>query len=127
MLRRAARPTVINSTALGMKCAILITILIAVTACSKAPSSQRDSITSPAPSPTGAVGSDWEVDWSYDCSAGATPGRFIVTVFEPDGDFVVKLVDVAGIKDEGVARDRQQDSFYVGITSDCSWHVTVRG
>ncbi len=78
-------------------------------------------------SPHFTVGGDWVLDWSYDCSPPGTQGTFAVTLYEADGDVVKVLVTEKGIGGEDLVREREQDSFYVGVTSTCSWHVVVRG
>jgi hypothetical protein len=77
-------------------------------------------------SPHFTVGGDWVLDWSYDCSPPGTQGTFIVTLFEADGDVVKVLVDQTGGGGEDLVRERQQDSFYLGVTSTCAWHLVVR-
>ena len=84
---------------------------------------------------------DWDLDWSYDCTAGlirngAVPSgyhcSFIVHVKQPDGHFSLEnqAVSQLGVKDQGVENYHTGGTFYLEVQvccSDNSWTVRVTG
>lgn len=73
--------------------------------------------------------SDWDLAWSYDCNGTFTQqGNFIVLVYRADGVLTGDQVNQLG--SNGSSTEHFHDgsgAFYLQITSECSWTVTVTG
>jgi len=70
-----------------------------------------------------SVNSEWELDWSYDCSNFSDgTGNFAVMV---DGDVSAVAVNQLGGGDSGTEYMHQGGNIYLEINSECSWTVKV--
>jgi hypothetical protein len=84
---------------------------------------------------------DWDLAWSYDCTAGLTRNgaipsgyhcSFIVHIKQPDGHFSLENQGVSqlGVKDQSVEHYHTGGTFYLEVQvccSDNSWSVRVTG
>jgi hypothetical protein len=84
---------------------------------------------------------DWDLEWSYDCTAGLIQNgvvpsgyhcSFIVHVKQPDGHFSAENQGVSqlGVKDQGVENYHTGGTFYLEVQvccSDNSWTIKVTG
>jgi len=87
------------------------------------------------------VVADWDLHWSYDCTAGLTQNgvipsgyhcSFIVHVKQPDGHFSLQNQGVSqlGVKDQSVEHYHTAGTFYLEVQVCCSdntWSATVTG
>jgi len=73
---------------------------------------------------------NWDLTWSYDCSAFAGgSGNFIVTVYNGNGsvNYDNSAVNQLGASGSDVQHYYKGGTFYLSIDSECSWHVTAKG
>jgi hypothetical protein len=87
------------------------------------------------------VAADWDLRWSYDCTAGLTRGgvvpsgyhcSFIVHVKQPDGHVSLENqgLNQLGVKDQSVEHFHTGGTFYLEVQVCCadnSWTVQVIG
>jgi hypothetical protein len=70
----------------------------------------------------------WSIAWSFDCGADSG-GSFFLDVFNASDhtpDFKNRGVDVEGEKhDSATSRFANPGTFYLEITSTCSWSIRV--
>jgi hypothetical protein len=133
---------------------LLLTITVGLLACGESPTGSAAQTPTVAATPqvlldiqgSGSkttekftVASDWDLHWSYDCTAGLTRGgvipsgyhcSFIVHVKQPDGHFSSENqgVNQLGVKDQSVEHYHTAGTFYLEVEvccSDNSWTVTV--
>jgi hypothetical protein len=73
--------------------------------------------------------SDWDLDWSYDCTNFNNSGNFQVMIYNGDGSLSTDntLVNQLGSKDSSVEHYHAGGTFYLVVNSECSWHVTAKG
>jgi hypothetical protein len=73
--------------------------------------------------------SDWDLNWSYDCTSFDNSGNFQVMIYNSDGSLSTDntLVNQLGSKDSGVEHYHTGGTFYLVVNSECSWHVTAKG
>lgn len=73
--------------------------------------------------------SDWDLNWSYDCSNFGMQGNFIVTVYESDGSpsFSNTGVNQLGKTDSGVEHYHKGGTYYLVLNSECKWKVSAQG
>lgn len=62
---------------------------------------------------------DWDLAWSYDCSAYGGTGNFQVYVNGP----LVSPVNQLGASGSGVEHYHEGGSTYLEVNSECSWHI----
>jgi len=72
---------------------------------------------------------DWDLNWTYDCSAAGGNGNFIVTVYNKDGSvsFDNTPVNQMGASGNDVQHYHTGGKFYLDINSECSWTVNAKG
>jgi hypothetical protein len=69
---------------------------------------------------------DWDLAWSYDCSAFGMAGNFIVYVYEGDVlSFTNLPVNQLGTGGSGVEHYHSGGTYYLQIVSECSWKISV--
>jgi hypothetical protein len=73
--------------------------------------------------------SDWDLNWSYDCTSFDNSGNFQVMIYNGGGSLSTDntLVNQLGSKDSGVEHYHTGGTFYLVVNSECSWHVTAKG
>lgn len=73
--------------------------------------------------------SDWDLNWSYDCSNFGTQGNFMVQITNGDGSYSYdnQAVNQLGAKGTDVEHYHKGGTFYLQISSECSWQVTAKG
>jgi hypothetical protein len=80
-----------------------------------------------------SAASDWDLQWTYDCRAfiGGYPGghgNFIVDVLNGDGSRSQNQgTNQLGVKDQGVEHFHVGGTFYLEVTSECTWTMKVIG
>jgi len=69
---------------------------------------------------------NWCIQYTYDCSNFGSKGNFIVTV-KSGGDGVTDLAAVNELGMYGSAANyyHRGGTYYLEISSECDWHVTV--
>jgi hypothetical protein len=72
---------------------------------------------------------DWDLSWSYDCSAFGTQGNFQVYVYDDSGSPSIDNTGInqLGAKGSDVQHYHKGGTYYLTINSDCSWTVNVKG
>lgn len=74
------------------------------------------------------AGGDWDLNWSYDCSNFGSSGNFSVTIYGKDSsDYRGLGANELGAKGADVSHQHDSGTFYLDISSECAWHVTVKG
>jgi hypothetical protein len=78
------------------------------------------------------VSADWDLVWSYDCSAAKRPGpgNFIVSVFDSKGRVSTDTPPIMQFqtKGSGVQHYHKAGAYFLGVRSSCTWHIqTQRG
>jgi len=76
------------------------------------------------------AGGDWDLNWSYDCTANGGSGNFIVQIMNGDGSLSTdnQMVNQLGSKDSGVEHYHTGGTFYLQIQSEnCTWSVQAKG
>ena|SRR5579864_5377211 len=77
--------------------------------------------------PSFTTSGGWEIDWSYDCSNLGHSATFQVTVYESASNSQVDIAAIAlGTQGPGVAFEDQGGTYYLQVSSECSWHVIVK-
>jgi hypothetical protein len=73
--------------------------------------------------------SDWDLEWSYDCSNFGQQGNFIVTVYDSDGtmSFDNTAVNQLGKSGSDVQHYHKGGTYYLSVNSECSWHIVAKG
>jgi hypothetical protein len=73
------------------------------------------------------VKKDWDLSWSYDCSNFGYKGLFVAEVFKGNGELSYENMQVnqLGKNDTGVEHFHTGGTFYLVITSMCSWQVSA--
>ncbi|HWC63397.1 MAG TPA: hypothetical protein VG501_07230 [Rhizomicrobium sp.] len=71
-------------------------------------------------------GTDWTLEWSFDCASLGDSGNFNVKVVRAGGD-VLASVEKIGDRDSGTEHYRQAGSFYLQVVSECRWQVRAAG
>jgi hypothetical protein len=70
---------------------------------------------------------DWNLLWTYDCSKTGHQGNFEIAVFYRDGVIAnLPSVNQFGTKDSGEEHYTGNESYYLAVSSLCSWTVTVK-
>ena len=71
---------------------------------------------------------DWDLTWSYDCSAFGSNGNFAVALYgQNSNDVRGILVNELGAKGNDVTHQHDAGTFFLQMNSECAWHVTVTG
>jgi len=75
------------------------------------------------------AGSDWDLNWSYDCSNFGYQGNFQVTVFNGDGteSFNNAPVNQLGKSGSDVEHYHAGGTYYLEVNSECNWHIQAKG
>jgi hypothetical protein len=75
------------------------------------------------------AGGDWDLNWSYDCTAFGSQGNFQVMIYNGDGSMSLDnaAVNQLGTKDSGVEHYHTGGTFYLTVNSECSWTVQAKG
>jgi hypothetical protein len=73
--------------------------------------------------------SDWDLEWSYDCSNFGSQGNFMVYVYNGDGSISYSNAGVnqLGKSDSGVENYHSGGTFYLTVNSVCKWKIMVKG
>lgn len=73
--------------------------------------------------------SDWDLNWSYDCSNFGSQGNFQVFVYNGDGSmsFSNSGVNQLGKSGADVEHYHSGGTFYLTVNSECSWKIQVKG
>jgi hypothetical protein len=72
--------------------------------------------------------SEWQIDYSFDCTNFGSQGNFSVIVY--DGKSETKDVPINALAAKGqdtVYEHNLSGPYYLDINSECDWHVTVKG
>ena len=73
-------------------------------------------------------GDDWDMSWSYNCSGFGGRGNFIVEVASGDGGFSSnQSVNQLGASGSDVEHYHSGGTFYLKVSSECSWSIKVVG
>jgi hypothetical protein len=70
---------------------------------------------------------NWDLSWSYNCSAFGAQGNFVVWTKDTSGHMVVDPVNSLGDSGQDVEHYHQGGTIYLEIESECSWLVKVTG
>ena len=72
--------------------------------------------------------SDWDLDWSYNCSNFGPQGNFQVMIYNGDGSLSLKnaLINQLGKSDSGVEYYHNSGTYYLVVNSECSWEIQVK-
>jgi len=66
----------------------------------------------------------WDVQWTYNCSANGGAGNFAVEVFNESGrDLNDAAVSQTGTGGSGTQYYQDQGTFSLQITSNCIWSI----
>lgn len=70
---------------------------------------------------------DWDLRYSYDCSAFGGQGNFQVYIYNGDGSlsFANGAVNQLGASGSDVDHYHTGGTFYLVVNSECHWHVQV--
>ena len=73
--------------------------------------------------------SDWDLNWSYDCSNFGEQGNFIVSIYNGDStmSFENTGVNQLGKSDASVEHYHTGGTFYLTVNSECKWKIQVKG
>lgn len=71
------------------------------------------------------VPSEWQLRWSFNCRSSGGSGNFIVHVTKRSGDVQQYAVNELTTVDSGTEYMHQGGTFYLDITSECNWNVSV--
>ena len=73
--------------------------------------------------------SDWDLNWSYDCSNFGDQGNFQVFVYNGDGSmsFSNSGVNQLGKSGADVEHYHTGGTFYLTVNSECGWKIEVKG
>jgi hypothetical protein len=76
-----------------------------------------------------STSSDWDLNWTYDCSNFGQKGNFQVMIYNGDGSMSIEngAVNQLGSKDSGVEHYHKGGTYYLEVNSECSWTVQVKG
>ena len=77
---------------------------------------------------------DWDLWYSYDCTARQTSSGFTITLYNADDDSLIEedspTIDAKAEegekKEDVIVHYDQPGRFYIGISSGCEWRVQVR-
>lgn len=71
---------------------------------------------------------DWDLSWSYDCSSTGSTGKFVVVVYDEVGRSVrsASSVSESGSKGAGVRHYPKGTEYFLGINSECPWHIVAK-
>jgi hypothetical protein len=75
------------------------------------------------------VSGDWDLEWSYDCSSrGIDSGAYYATIYNDDGTRSYENPEVSQslVKSSDTQHYYKDGTFYLNISSTCSWHVNVK-
>ncbi|MFD1052139.1 hypothetical protein ACFQ1S_44480, partial [Kibdelosporangium lantanae] len=71
------------------------------------------------------VSGDWHVQWSYDCTKTDTPvDSLVVQVLGGNTEIPVTHLGPTGADTQAY---HDAGTFYLSVSSNCSWHVVVTG
>jgi hypothetical protein len=72
---------------------------------------------------------DWDLHYSYDCSAFGQQGNFQVYIYNGDGSlsFANSGVNQLGASGSDVDHYHTGGTLYLVVNSECRWHVQVSG
>lgn len=74
------------------------------------------------------AGSDWDLQYAYNCSNFGSRGNFIVSVNGGDGGLSSNAgVNQLGASGNDVDHYHTGGTFYLEVNSECSWHIKVIG
>lgn len=73
--------------------------------------------------------SDWDLNWTYDCTSFGFQGNFVVEVMNGDGtpSLENQAVNQVGKKGADVQHYHKGGTFYLAIDSECDWTVHATG
>ena len=82
-----------------------------------------------ASTPNFTTPTDWNVVWSYDCSAFGYQGNFIVSVEQAGTGTMAAMGDIdinqLGMSGSGVQSYHYGGKLYLSVNSECSWSIKV--
>jgi hypothetical protein len=74
------------------------------------------------------TGSEWEIDWTYDCANFGLQGNFQIYVYDGSSTLKDLPVNALGLKGSDVAYEHNLSGpYYLEMNSECDWHVIVKG
>jgi hypothetical protein len=73
--------------------------------------------------------SDWDLNWSYDCSNFNNQGNFQVMIYNGDGSmsFSNAMVNELGASGSDVEHYHSSGTYYLVVNSECKWKLNVQG
>lgn len=80
---------------------------------------------------TFGVHDEWQLAWTYDCSASGSTGNFIVSIAQPPGKEGINVlandqgVNQLGANGSGVEHYHYGGTIYLKVISECKWTVKV--
>lgn len=74
------------------------------------------------------VAGDWDLTWSYDCTAFGQQGNFQVFVYQGNGSpALLTPVNQLGKTGNGVENYHSGGQYYLTVNSECSWKIQAKG
>ena len=75
-----------------------------------------------------APSNNWQLGYTYDCSAFGTKGNFQVMIYNQDGSLSDNnLVNELGNSGNDTEYYHKAGSYYLEVNSECSWTIQVKG
>lgn len=77
---------------------------------------------------TFTVNSNWQMQWSYDCSNFGDQGNFQVFIYTSSGSmsFDNAMVNEAGMSGSDTEYYHTGGTYYLEVNSECSWNIKVQ-
>jgi hypothetical protein len=69
----------------------------------------------------------WTIRYSYDCSNFGSSGSFQILLYDESVGLSEVAVNELGEKGSSSQPEYKPGRFYLGIKSECAWHVDVVG
>lgn len=84
-----------------------------------------------ASSPNFTAPTNWNIEWTYNCSALGSSGNFMVTVSQAGTGSLASLEDLPinqlGTSGSGVQHYHYGGKLYLAVNSECSWTIKAVG
>jgi hypothetical protein len=73
------------------------------------------------------TGAEWELSYTYDCSAAGGSGNFQVYEYDSSGNMHDVLTNELGARgSDSVPQHADRGEHYLQVNSGCSWTITVK-
>lgn len=142
--KTAAKAPTVTTVSAAPAVAVATTPAVTAAPTTKAPATTAAPTTPPAPtvvfqqagsgqSTTASfhVNNEWQLAWTYDCSAFGSSGNFVVDISQPPGKVGIDVatndqgVNQLGANGTGVEHYHYGGTIFFSIISECKWTVKV--